>query len=199
MRAAERDAAGLRRHQHLGHVRVSGPIARSPARRRAGSCAVTLIAPRQRPCQLFVAEPDVGQPVVVGGLQDVFGVRQLRVAHRLQHRDAHTGVDQQLFGGVVGIAARDPTAGRGGVDAQRVRLVGVRRVVEVRGRRDRVSTRPQPALPLRRRVGPQHFARHRQRVHVGIDDRHGDVLGDVLGCPLDCRHARLPSFSAATP
>ena len=81
---------------------------------------------------VVVAEPHVGQPVVVGGLEDVFGLRQLRVAHRFQHSDAHAGVDQQLLGGEVRIAARDTASGRAGVDTQRVRLVRVRRVIEVR-------------------------------------------------------------------
>ena len=157
MRAAERDPAGLRRHQDLGHVRVACPaldLARGGVRILRGDTDRAAPAP----VPVVLTEPHVGQPVVVGGLQYVLGLRQLRIAHRLQHRDAHPGVDQQLLGGEIGVAARDSAARRRGVDPKRHRLVRVRRVIEVRHRRDGVTGRPEPVLPLRGRVRLEHLA-----------------------------------------
>ena len=100
MRVAERDSAGLRRHQHLGHIRVAGPPFDLP-RRLLGILRADADRAAPAAVPVVVAEPHVGQPVVVGGLEHVFGLRQLRVAHRLQHRDAHARVDQQLLGGEI--------------------------------------------------------------------------------------------------
>ena len=199
MRAAERDAPGLRRHQDLGHVRVAGPPLDLSRRGVGILCRDTdRSAPAAVP--VVVAEPHIGEPVVVSGLQNVLRLRQLRIAHRFQHSDTHTGVDEQLFGGEVRIASGDTASRRTGVDTQRVRLVRVRRVIEMRDRRDRVTCRPELVLPLRGSVRLEDLARHRQWMHVGIDDRHRDLLGDgVVRNTLDGCHVRLPSTSVETP
>ena len=196
MRIAERDSTCLRCHQHLRHVRVARPPF-DFARCLLGCLRADADRPAPATVRVVPVQPDVGEPVVVSGLQHVLGLRQLRIAHRLQRGNADSGVDEQLFGGIVGIGTGEATAGRSGVDTHRHGLVRVRRVVEVRHRGDGVSGRPDLVHPFGGRVGLEHVGRDGHRVHIGVDDGHRD-----LGLRLDSfdrRHTVVPSTGAVSP
>src|SRR6202012_2874990 len=149
MRVAERDSTRLRSHQHLRHVRVAGPpfyLARRQVRHLRAD------ADRSAPATVGVVavQTHIGERVVLGGLQDVFGVRKLRIAHRFQRGNADPGVEQQLFSGVVGIGAGESAAGWGRVDTPDSYKTNSMRVVEVRYRRHGVSNWPDLVYPFGR-------------------------------------------------
>ena len=148
--------------------------------------------------RVVLVEPDVGEPVVIGRLQNMLGLRKLRVAHRFQRRDAHTGIQKQLLGGKIGIAAGESAPGRRGIHAHRRRFVRIRGVVEVRHRVGPVSGRPDLVHPFGRRIGLEHLGRNGHRVHVGVDDgdRYFVFLIGLRPDPFDGGHLS-DSFTAS--